>query len=65
MADREHETADGSSCDDRGQRVAIRRDGKLVLFKALTVTLHAKEDSADDLVIKAALSGEEQAAEMG
>lgn len=65
MTDSGHETADGSSGDNHGRGVAIQRDGRLTLFGALTVTLHAKEDSADDLVIKAALSVEEQAAEDG
>jgi hypothetical protein len=65
VADREDGTADGGSVDDGGLKIAVQTDGRLVLLKALTVTLHAKEDSADDLVIKAALSGEEQAAEIG
>jgi hypothetical protein len=49
-----------------GERsVGVQTAGKLVLLKGLTVTLHAKEDSADDLVIKACLSGEGQEEEIG
>lgn len=65
MASRTDEFSGDGGGGDGGLSVAVQTEGKLVLLKGLTVTLHAKEDSADDLVIKAALSGEGQEDEIG
>lgn len=36
----------------------IQTDGTLALIKGLTITLHMREDSSDDLVMRADLSGD-------
>jgi len=42
----------------RGREEGIQTDGTLVLIKGLTITLHMREDSGEDLVMRADLSGE-------
>ena len=44
----------GASLNEEG----IQTDGTLVLIKGLTITLHMREGSGDDLVMRADLSGE-------
>jgi hypothetical protein len=44
----------GASLNDEG----IQTDGTLVLLKGFTITLHMREDSGEDVVIRADLSGE-------
>lgn len=66
MASRTSDPGGEDGCDrDMRPSVAVQTEGKLVLLEGLTVTLHAREDSEEDLVIKAALNGEEQQEETG
>jgi hypothetical protein len=58
----------GSKVGGSGTREAvdagIQTDGRLVLLEGLTLALHMKGRSQDDVVLKADLSGEGQRVEM-
>jgi hypothetical protein len=57
----ESKVGGGEPSDSRSEGLndeGIQTDGTLVLIKGLTITLHMRDGSSDDLVMRADLSGE-------